>query len=475
MSSLRAIRILFAEDTIADAELAIDEIKKANIEFSYVIVETEKNFVNALENFRPDIVVSDYMMPSFTGMRALKIVRERKPNHPFIILTGSMNEDTAVACMKAGANDYVLKDHMARLPFALIETLSKSREKDEKESALRSLGESEDRYKALFHDNAAVMLIFDSIELAIVDANPAACTYYGWPYDELVGKRIEAISARPLDDIKADLQRLEVRGSNHYEGKDLLANGEIRDVDVYAGKLRSSQRSMHYTIVHDITDRKKAESLLKKRARELAKNQEATISSMAILAEYRDRGTGAHIQRTKEYVKLLLEKSERAAYRSREDFDLIWQSAALHDIGKIGIPDSILLKPGKLTPEEFELMKTHTTLGSDAISKAEAILGEGSFLSYAREIAEFHHERWDGTGYPHGLKGEEIPFVARVMAIADVYDALVTERPYKRPIMHDEAVAVMKTEAGSHFDPGLVEIFLRNEKAFLFISSFYLD
>ena len=182
--------------------------------------------------------------------------------------------------------------------------------------------------------------------------------------------------------------------------------------------------------------------------------------------KHRDHGTGEHVLRTKEYVRLLLERSGGEKFYPSEHVPLLWQAAALHDIGKVGVPDMILLKPGKLTPAEFDVVKKHTVIGSKVLQSATRILGEVSFVTYARQITECHHEKWDGSGYPNGLKGEDIPFIARVTAIADVYDALVTERPYKKPIPHREAVAVIAAGAGGHFDPRLVDVFLGCEKEF---------
>lgn len=215
--------------------------------------------------------------------------------------------------------------------------------------------------------------------------------------------------------------------------------------------------------------------VLKRNESQLRTTQEATISSMAILSEFRDTDTGAHIQRTKLYVKLMLEKLDRAVSYSNEMKELIWHSAPLHDIGKVAIPDSILLKPGRLTYEEFEVMKKHALYGSVAIKRTQEIMAENSFLNFAGEIAEYHHEKWDGTGYPHGLSGDAIPLSARIMAIADVYDACISERPYKAPIPHDEVVKIIEQGAGTHFDPELVRLFVANNEEFDRIGNRYKD
>ena len=262
-----------------------------------------------------------------------------------------------------------------------------------------------------------------------------------------------------------------VRKGNVFEAEAFcpaLHEGEGGWIFMKASPLRDGTGRITGAIesIRDISERKRFELLLAGKAEELERHQEAIIASMAILAEYRDHGTGEHVIRTKEYVRLLLERSGGSALYPPEHVPLLWQAAALHDIGKVGVPDMILLKPGKLTPAEFDVVKKHTVIGSKVLQSATRILGEVSFVTYARQITECHHEKWDGSGYPNGLKGEDIPFIARVTAIADVYDALVTERPYKKPIPHKEAVAVIAAGAGGHFDPRLVDVFLGCEKEF---------
>jgi putative two-component system response regulator len=198
--------------------------------------------------------------------------------------------------------------------------------------------------------------------------------------------------------------------------------------------------------------------------------QNAILKTMAELVEYRDDITGGHIERMKIYLEVLLgELRSSGLYRNeviKWDVDLVMQSAQLHDVGKIAIPDEILLKPGKLTDEEYEKIKEHTVVGEQIIEKVRGHTTDHAFLDYAGTFVSAHHEKWDGTGYPKGLKGEEIPLLGRVMAIIDVYDALVNERPYKKAFSHQEAVEIIKDSGGSHFDPELVTIFLKCEKKF---------
>jgi putative two-component system response regulator len=222
------------------------------------------------------------------------------------------------------------------------------------------------------------------------------------------------------------------------------------------------------------------ENEVQMRTREIAALQEVTVQVVTSLAETRDQETGKHIRRTQLYVKALAEKLQShprfAASLGSLEIDAIYKSAPLHDIGKVGIPDRILLKPGKLTAEEFEIMKTHTTLGYEAIVHTEQELGVNvGFLRYAKEIALSHQEKWDGSGYPQGLSGDAIPVSARLMAIADVYDALISRRVYKEPYPHDRAIAILKEGRGSHFDPDVLDAFLDIESEVLGIALKYAD
>ncbi|EKO41001.1 MAG: response regulator (CheY-like receiver and HD-GYP domain containing protein) [Solidesulfovibrio magneticus str. Maddingley MBC34] len=212
------------------------------------------------------------------------------------------------------------------------------------------------------------------------------------------------------------------------------------------------------------------EEKVRERTRELALTQDAIIEAMAGLAEYRDPETGAHIKRTRNYVRVLAEKLRAepryAGQFTDETIDLLYKSAPLHDIGKVGVRDDILLKPGPLTDVEFAVMRHHTVYGRDAIQAAAKNLGDNSFLRLAQEIAYTHQERWDGSGYPQGLAGEAIPIPGRLMAIADVYDALISRRVYKAPFTHAQAVTIIRDGRGSHFDPAMVDAFLDVQETF---------
>ena len=221
------------------------------------------------------------------------------------------------------------------------------------------------------------------------------------------------------------------------------------------------------------------EERVRDRTQEIARTQEVAIFCMASLAETRDNETGNHIRRTQHYVKLLAERlRDHPRFKHALDdrlIDLLFKTAPLHDIGKVGVPDRILLKPEPLTKDEMEEMKQHTVHGRNAILKAEETLGSNSFLKLAREIAYSHHEKWDGSGYPEGLKGDEIPLSGRLMAIADVYDALISKRVYKNPFPHEHAIEVIRKGAGKHFDPDIVNALLEFADEFKAIATTFTD
>lgn len=214
---------------------------------------------------------------------------------------------------------------------------------------------------------------------------------------------------------------------------------------------------------------------VERRVNEVLRLQEASIRVMVSLAEFRDECTGNHIRRTQNYVRLLAEYLSQQP-RDREalsdgQIDQIAKAAPLHDIGKIAIPDHILLKPGRHTPEEFAIMQTHSVKGESMLARTREEMGEDNkMLHFASQIARSHHECWDGSGYPDGLAGESIPLAARLMAVADVYDALRSRRPYKLPFSHDEARSILLEGSGKRFDPLLIEAFLAQERQFFDIA-----
>jgi putative two-component system response regulator len=256
------------------------------------------------------------------------------------------------------------------------------------------------------------------------------------------------------------------------EPEDISKGFDLGGVDYitkpfHGAELRSRVRN--HLELHNY--RTKLEQKVRKRTRETELLKDIIIVAMGELAEHRDPETGGHIHRTRAFVKSLAEGLfEQGKFQdilTPGYITLLYKTAPLHDIGKVAICDSILLKRDKLTAEEFDEMKKHTVYGEEVIAKLEQMAGEQiASLQCAKEIIGSHHERYDGTGYPRGLSGEDIPLAGRIMAVADVYDALTTERPYKRALSHEESKTIMKEGCGSHFDPVVFDAFRNVEHQF---------
>lgn len=215
---------------------------------------------------------------------------------------------------------------------------------------------------------------------------------------------------------------------------------------------------------------KRLNTLVDEKVKEISEAQLATIYGLIKLSEARDNETGYHVERTSEFCGLLAEKTRENGYYNNEINDVfiktIVKAAPLHDIGKVGVSDNILLKPKKLTDEEMTTMRSHVIIGYGALSQVQAKYKNNEFINMGLEISRYHHEKWDGSGYLEGLKGEDIPLAARIMAIADVYDALRSERPYKKAFSHKKSLEMIKEGAGKHFDPVLVKVLVKENLAF---------
>jgi len=239
----------------------------------------------------------------------------------------------------------------------------------------------------------------------------------------------------------------------------------IHELKIHTG---DEVENLYFAITKTSDDSMRYVADVQKKTEELAQMQNALIMVLADIVESRDKNTGAHVRKTAAYTKIILYHMREKGYYTDKLTDSyisdVVNSAPLHDVGKIQVPDAILNKPGRLTEEEFKIMKEHTTAGQEIISQAIALVPNSGYLDEARNLAAYHHEKWDGTGYPYGISGEEIPLSARVMAVADVFDALVSKRSYKEPFPYEKAIQIIKDGAGKHFDPLIVDAFLSAEE-----------
>jgi PAS domain S-box-containing protein len=260
----QSLRILFAEDNLSDYELACLELKKNEIAFCSQRVETESDFKTSLRTFVPDLVISDYHMPEFSATRALSITLAQSPLLPVLILTSSTGEEAAVQCMKAGATDYILKENITRLPYAIKEALKLKEALRQKEDVIAQLIESESRYKSLFQSNKAVMMLMDPNNGVIVDVNNAASAFYGWSKEAFIGKKITEITTLPDQDVYEKMQLSLTEKQNKFDIQHKLADGSVRDVELYSGPIYQKGKQLLYTIAYDVTEKKTAEHEIRK-------------------------------------------------------------------------------------------------------------------------------------------------------------------------------------------------------------------
>jgi putative nucleotidyltransferase with HDIG domain len=319
------LQVIIVEDNPSDAELMILQLEKEGFLFEWKRVETEEEYFSLLDG-NCDLILSDWSLPQFSGLRALEILNIKGKDIPFIIISGSIGEEAAIQALHLGAYDYLLKDHTKRLGKAVMNALDQKRLNDEK---------------------------------------------------------------------------------------------------------------------------KTTEEALRKLSYELIEAYEATLEGWSNTLEMREHETAGHSKRVvQKTIKLA-----QAYGMSQEEIIHIRRGALLHDIGKMGIPDSILLKPGPLDDQEWNIMRQHPVNAYKLLSKIQ-------FLVPALDIPYHHHERWNGEGYPLGLKGSEIPLAARIFAIVDVWDALSHDRPYRKAWPEKQVIEHLKEQSGKHFDPKVVEIFL---------------
>ncbi|HVN16708.1 MAG TPA: HD domain-containing phosphohydrolase [Anaerolineales bacterium] len=614
------VRILLVEDLPTDVGLAQREICKALPACIFEQVETREDFLQALEKFRPDLIISDYHMPRFDGMMALKLALERLPDIPVIIWTGSMSEDIAVECMRAGAINYVIKEHIKRLGPAVIHALDEKRLRVEHRQAEQALRVSEERFRLLVENNSDIITILNS-DGTIRYESPSNQRVLGYPLEEMVGRSAFDF-VHPDDQIRLMgifNDRIEVNGyADPVEYRVAHKDGSWRIMESIAQNLISDPIIAGIVVnSRDITERKRAEEEIERRTQQLLalheidmaivshydlqqmlnvilgnvlaqlkvdaasvllldpsgqklgsaftrgfrtksrkelsaggefvaqnvlergkmtildlsqavrqtktgllqkeafvfycgmplvakgkvkgvlevfqrapfeparewlefiqafavqiaiaidsvqliedlrvsnanliKAYDETLIGWSQAMDFRDRETEGHSQRV---AQMTVELAQTLGIADEDSLKYIRWGALLHDMGKIAIPDSILYKNDKLTPGDEEvIMRRHPEI-------AYKMLSPISFLRPALDIPYCHHEKWDGTGYPRGLKGEEIPLAARIFAVVDVWDALRSDRPYRKAWSEEEALKYIWDHSGMSFEPRIVEAFM---------------
>lgn len=490
--------------------------------------EDGEGALSMLGSFKYDLVLTDLQMPRLGGRELLEHMSHDYSMIPKIVLTGHGTNDDIIAALKAGAYDFLYKpiEDLNILEYSIKRAVESKRLREDKERHLAELeknneiismlnsGKSTDEIFNMLNVSLKRVIPFDGMVLTLLNDTNTFLTVENAVFNQGIyhnlirkGDRYVAsqltmnillnkeqnilninnlgqyIEEKEVHDVYRDMYS---NGINSVLAVSLLLKDQARGIIFFLSGIRGAFKNHHITFVKSIAGQialsvqraelmkeienhsRNLEKLVSQRTEEVLKTQRTTIFALSSLADARDSETGDHLERIRNYSVLLMQ-----LYKYQEDHMEIserllrdlYDSSVLHDIGKVGIPDYILLKKSSLTYDEFEVMKKHTNIGYDALRNASGEMGTDFFLNMAMDIILFHHERWDGKGYPKGLKGEDIPLSARVVAIVDVYDALTSKRPYKEALSHEEAVKIMSQETGK-FDPALINLFMKNGEEF---------
>ncbi len=451
MSNGILLNVLVLEDRPSDAELILYEMKRSGYDCISSRVDTQEEYLDAIDKL-PDIILADYSLPQFTAMQALRLLQEREYDIPFIVVTGTISEEAAVETMKQGAADYLLKDRLSRLGQAVERALTQKALRDQKRKADDALRLSEDKFSKAFRISPDAISITRFSDGSYIEINEGFTHLTGYKPEEVLGKTSLVVNIwSNMDEYQSFMLSMQLRNQvNNIEGvfKDRQGEGWIGLIS--ARIIEVNREPCIISIIRDITERKSAEVELRRAHEHLAEAYDETIEGWSRVLDLRDKETEGHTQRVTEIAV----RMARALGVPEDDIVHLRRGALLHDIGKMGISDLILQKPGALTAEEWAEMRRHPEY-------ALQMLYPISYLRPALAIPYCHHERWDGSGYPRGIKGEEIPLAARIFSIVDVWDALLSNRPYRRGCTEESVLEYIRQYSGIFFDPKLVDSFLK--------------
>lgn len=457
MTTPKKLRILLLEDIPIEAQLVEEELRRGRIDFTSTRVETREEFVRELENSPPDLIIADYQLPSFDGMSALAIVREKCPDAPFILVSGRISEKRAIEVVQGGATDYLFKDNLSRLVPSVHRALREVQERNQRRQAEEALRASEQRHRLLVEHSHDVILQLDR-QGRVVFANPATYTVFGYDPDEFVADPsfLESI-------ILPSSREKYHRVRDQFEAAGVLTEG----VDEWMWTRKDGQRVCTENILtnladdegqiigfqliaRDITEKKEAAVELRRSYEKLRRVLWQTVHSLASAAEMRDPYTGGHQQRVAQLARRIAIELKLPQTQAEG----IFLTGLLHDIGKINVPAEILSKPGELADIEMEIIKTHSQVGYDILKTVE-------FPWPVAQCVLQHHERLDGSGYPAGLLADEILLEAKILSAADMVEGMASHRPYRPARGLDSALEELARQRGVRFDPDVVDACLK--------------
>jgi len=445
--------ILLIEDDPAHAELIERAFEDRGDKVRLTTANTLKEAREHLKNFKPSLIIADWRLPDGDSSEILK-ESEKNPAVPIIIMTSYGSERNAVDVIKAGALDYIVKssESMTDMPHIAERAIEQWKTMLEKKEMQATLAEREAQFRLLAENSSDMISRHDTAGIFLY-VSPACFTILGYEPSELNNTSIMSLvhpeDAKQLVDLLLPPELSDTIIRVDYRA--LHKNGEYIWIETSARVFHDENNDRHeiQASSRNITERKEAEKELQHAHRDLQEAYDKTIEGWVRALDLRDEETEGHTQRVNEMAI----KLARTIGCTEEEITHIRRGALLHDIGKMGIPDNILHKKGPLTADEWKIMRRHPEFAYKMLSKIK-------YLEEAIIIPYYHHERWNGSGYPHQLKGEDIPIHARLFAVVDVWDALSSDRPYRKKMPHTEVVAYLKKESGRLFDPQMVEKFI---------------
>jgi len=447
------VHILLIEDDTAHAELIQRAFEDRGGESKLTVANTLEEARTHLKDFKPTLIIADWRLPDGDSSELLS-EEHSKSDPPVIIMTSYGNERNAVDVMKSGALDYIVKssESMTDMPHIAENAIKQWQILQQQESMQIALAESEAQFR-LMAENSSDMISKHDTSGIFLYVSPACRTLLGYEPEELIGTSVTPLihpeDANQLIELLATPSWDDVTTTFHYRAR--RKNDEYIWLETTARLFfdKNSQKQEFQASSRDITERKQSQEALQIAHADLQEAYDRTIEGWVKALDLRDRETEGHTQRVTEITVKLARKLNC----TEDELVHIRRGALLHDMGKMGIPDEILQKPGPLTDDEWVVMRRHPQYAYQMLSPIK-------YLSQALIIPYYHHERWDGSGYPHKLKGTDIPLHARFFAVVDVWDALQRDRPYRKGLPSKEIVEYLQKEAGRLFDPEIVEIFI---------------
>jgi PAS domain S-box-containing protein len=458
------LRTLIIEDSEDDALLVVRVLQKGGYDLEYERVETADAMREAIERGAWDIIISDYNMPHFSGPAAHKLYKEKGLDIPFIIVSGTIGEEAAVAAMVSGAHDYVMKNNLPRLVPAIQRELRDAESRRGRKQAVEELYRTNELLTSIVENIPNMIFLKDAKNLRFVRFNRAGEDLLGYSREELLGKNDYDFFPKEQADFFTENDREVLRGKkvvDILEENLQTRNNGVRTLHTQKVPILDVKGEPAYLlgISADITAHKLAKEDLKETAEKLRKSLIGTILAMSLMVETRDPYTAGHQRRVSELARVIA--LEMAL--SSDAVDTIRMAGIIHDIGKMSVPVEILSKPGKLSDIEFSLIKVHPQSGYE-------ILKDLGLPCHIAEMVLQHHERLDGSGYPQGLKNDKIIFESRIISVADVVEAMASHRPYRPALGIDVALEEIEKNKGILYDAEVVDVCVKlfREKRFIF-------